>query len=270
VLLALALLIALVAWACSGGGDSDKKKNTADEKPVPSTSGTPAPGAITPGANPTTGAIPPATGGASGTPGGPGTGASSGATGAASSGATGGAPNQPGGGQSSGQPAAGNGGTVPGVPGGGKAAPGGGQWCNPAMIRVQVQPAEGGKTAYAAGQKVSFKLIVTNQTGPTCYIDFGVKSAYVEVFSGSDRYWSSADCSTRQASDVRQLQVGETQQITSAHDWAWTRSNAAQCASGDGQTAVSPAPQAGAGFYAKGMLAGLEPSGEFHFTVAGK
>ncbi|MYV98633.1 hypothetical protein GT354_10135 [Streptomyces sp. SID3343] len=278
VLLALALLIALVAFACSRGGDSDKKKNTAGGgNPTPSTSGTPAPGAITPGANPTTGANPPPiTGGASGTPGVPGTGSTPGATG----GQTGGAANQPGGqpgGQTAGQPGgqpgantAGNGGTVPGVPGGGKAAPAGGQWCTPAMIRVQVQSVDGGKTAYVAGQKMSFKLMVTNQTGPTCYIDFGIKSAYVEVFSGSDRYWSSADCAANPVSDVRQLQAGDTQQWSNVHDWSWTRSNAAGCASGQGQTPISPAPVAGAGFYAKGMLAGLEPSGAFRFTVAGK
>jgi hypothetical protein len=270
VLLALALLIALVAWACAGG-DSDNKKNTAGEKPAPSGSASPAPTAITPGANPTTGVVPPlTTGGTNGTPVAPGAGSTPGASG--------GAPNQPGG-QPSGQPGAqqpgagtaGTGGTVPGPgPGGGKAAPNGGMWCNPSMIRVQIQPTESNKTTYAAGQKVSFKLIVTNQTGPTCFIDFGIKGAYVEVFSGAERYWSSADCSTRQASDLRQLQQGEAQQITGTHDWTWTRSNASQCAAGEGQTPVNPAPSAGTAFYAKGMLTGLEPSGEFRFTVAGK
>lgn len=254
-LLALALLIALVAWACTAGGDSDDKKNASDKKSIASGSASPDPSAITPGPNPTNGANPPIPGGGTGTPG------------AGTSGASAGTAGQPGGqpgGQSTGQPAgtAGSGGTAPG---GGKAAPGGGIWCTPNMIRVQIQPVESGKSAYNASQNVALKLIVTNQTGPTCYVDLAPSRAYIEVLSGNDRLWSSADCAAGAPTDVRQLQQGDAQAVSIIRDWAWTRSNAGQCATNGGQTKAAPADKAA--YRAKGTLAGLEPSGEFVFTA---
>ena len=268
-LLALALLIALVAWACSGG-DSDDKKNTANGTPTPSgsASGSP-PGSIGPGTNPTEGAAPPITGASPGST--PGT---TGLPGIGDSGGTGGTEppaGTPTGGTpgTSGTPGASGGAGAPANPGGGgKSLPNNGTWCTPNMIRVQVQPAESGKTVFNAGQNVALKLIVTNQTGPTCYVEFAPKSAFIEVFSGSDRYWGSADCSSGAATDVRQLQQGETQQVALSHDWAWTRSDPAKCATDGGQTKVSP--PGGTAFYARGTLANLESSGEYVFRVDGK
>ncbi|MEU0935812.1 MULTISPECIES: hypothetical protein [unclassified Embleya] len=254
VLLALALLIALVAWACTAGGDSDDKKNASDKKPIATGTASPDPSAITPGPNPTNGANPPIPGGGSGTPG------------AGTSGASAGTSGQTGGqaGQSAGQPGgtAGSGGTTPG---GGKAAPAGGTWCTPSMIRVQIQPVESGKSAYNASQNVALKLIVTNQTGPTCFVDLAPGHAYIEVLSGNDRLWSSADCAAGAATDVRQLQQGDAQAVSITRDWSWTRSNAGQCATNGGQTKAAPADKAA--YRAKGTLAGLEPSGEFVFTA---
>ncbi|MFI6981972.1 hypothetical protein ACIBSV_25710 [Embleya sp. NPDC050154] len=255
VLLALALLIALVAWACTAGGDSDDKKNAADKKPAPSGSASPDPSAITPGPNPTNGANPPIPGGGTGTPGAGTSGASAG-----TSGQPGGQP-VPSGGQSAGT--AGNSGAASS---GGKAAPNGGTWCTPNMIRVQIQPVDAGKTAYNASQNVALKLIVTNQTGPTCYVDLAPSRAYIEVLSGPERLWSSADCVAGAATDVRQLQQGDAQAVSITRDWSWTRSNAAQCATNGGQSKAAPADKAA--YRAKGTLAGLEPSGEFVFTAA--
>ncbi|MFF7247776.1 hypothetical protein ACFZBU_28165 [Embleya sp. NPDC008237] len=260
VLLALALLIALVAWACTAGGDSDDKKNASDKKPIATGSGSPGPSAITPGPNPTNGANPPIPGGGTGTPGAGSAGASAGTAGQ-SAGQTG---------QSAGQSAgsAGSGGTTPGggAPGGGKAAPpAGGNWCTPSMIRVQIQPVESGKSAYNASQNVALKLIVTNESGPTCYVDLAPSRAYIEVLSGSERLWSSADCAAGAPTDVRQLQQGAAQAVSITRDWAWTRSNAGQCATNGGQTKAAPADKAA--YRAKGTLAGLEPSGEFVFTA---
>lgn len=255
VLLALALLIALVAWACTAGGDSDDKKNASNKKPGPSGSASADPGTITPGPNPTTGANPPIPGGSTGTPG---TGGTPG-TAAGTSGQPGGQPAQ-----TAGQ-SAGTAGTGGAVSAGGKAAPNGGVWCNPSMIRVQLLPVEAGKTAYNAGQNVALKLLVTNQTGSTCYLDLAPKNAYIEVLSGPERLWSSADCATGAATDVRQLQPGDAQAVAVTRDWSWTRSNAAQCATNGGQTKTAPADKAA--YRAKGTLAGLEPSGEFVFTA---
>ncbi|MGC0421290.1 hypothetical protein [Embleya sp. AB8] len=254
VLLALALLIALVAWACTAGGDSsDDKKNAADKKPIATVSGSPDPSAITPGANPTNGANPPVSGGSTGTPGG-------------SSGASAGTSGQPGGqpGQSGGQSAGTAGGGA--VPGGGKPAPNGGTWCTSAMVRVQIQPVESGKSSYSAAQNVALKVIVTNNSGPTCYVDLAPKSAYIQVHSGNDALWSSADCAVGAATDYRQLQQGEAQAVSITRDWSWTRSNAAQCATNGGQSKVAPTDKAS--YRAKGVLAGLEPSGEFIFTAS--
>ncbi|MFE3198660.1 hypothetical protein ACWGR4_11180 [Embleya sp. NPDC055664] len=262
VLLALALLIALVAWACTAGGDSDDKKNASDKKPIPSGSVSPDPSAITPGANPTNGANPPIPGGSTGTPGG-----TSGASSGTSAGTSAGASGQPGGqsgqaGQSAGGAGTPGGGTVPG---GGKPAPGGGTWCTPAMIRVQIQPVEAGKSAYNASQNVALKVIVTNESGPTCYVDLAPSHAYIEVLSGSDRLWSSADCAAGPGTDVRQIQQGASQAVSITRDWAWTRSDPRQCATNGGQTKAAPADKAA--YRAKGVLAGLEPSGEFIFTA---
>jgi hypothetical protein len=154
--------------------------------------------------------------------------------------------------------------TTPGP--GGRTAPAGAVWCTPAMIRIQVQPTEQ-KTTYSPAQSIALRMVVTNQTGPTCYVDFGSKSAYVEVSSGADRYWSSADCSSRPTSDVRQLQQGGGQQVTVGFDWSWTRSDPTRCTVDGGQAKIA-SPTPGTAFNAKAELAGLEPSGLYMFTVA--
>ncbi|WP_406285334.1 serine/threonine-protein kinase [Embleya sp. NBC_00896] len=148
---------------------------------------------------------------------------------------------------------------------GGKAAPNGGTWCTPSMIRVQIQPVESGKAAYNASQNVALKVLVTNQTGPTCYVDLAPSRAYIEVRSGSERLWISADCAAGAATDVRQLQQGDAQAVSITRDWSWTRSNAAQCATNGGQSKAAPADKAV--YRAKAILAGLESSGEFLFTA---
>ncbi|GCD97309.1 serine/threonine-protein kinase [Embleya hyalina] len=151
------------------------------------------------------------------------------------------------------------------VPGDGKPAPDGGTWCTPAMIRVQIQSVEAGKSAYSTAQNVALKVIVTNESGPACYVDFAPSRAYIEVMAGSDRLWSSADCASGPGTDVRRIQQGAAQAVSITRDWAWTRSNAAQCATNGGQTKAAPADKAA--YRAKGVLAGLEPSGEFVFTA---
>ncbi|MEU8133132.1 hypothetical protein [Streptodolium elevatio] len=251
VLVGLAVLIALVAWACTaGGGDGDDKKNTSAESTAPTGSGSPAP--IGPG--PTDGT---ATGGqATGSPG------ATGPTGGTAPG-TGGNPG------ASGSPGAANGGTAPGATPGTSQAPPPGQQpgagnppgstvngilaCQfPGNANLVVTGDRPQDTKFRVGEQVKLTLEVRNTGSETCAVDMSQRAATVEVRSGSDRIWSPADCAPG-TPEITQIQPGKS--VSRTWTWNWTRSDPARC-SGTPPTLNTPPP--GALFAATGKVAGMQ------------
>lgn len=255
VLVGLAVLIALVAWACTaGGGDGkDDKKNTSASSTAPSGSGSPAP--VGPGptdgaanGGPTTGS-PGATnptGGAAGSPSGgnPGANGNPGATnGGATGPANGGTGQAPPPGQ---QPGASNGGTVNGIlacqfPG------------NTTLVVVGDRPQD---TKYRVGEQVKLTLEVRNTGTQTCAVDMSQRTATVEIRSGNDRIWSPADCATG-AQEITQIQPGKS--VSRTWTWNWTRSDPSRCT---GNPPALNTPPPGALFQATGKVTGMQWASE--------
>jgi hypothetical protein len=196
VVLVVVALLALVLYACSGSG-SGKKQPVADGKsPSPGTSqsSVPASGGSSPVAS--GGASSATAGGPSGSAGGP-TG-SPGATGSAGSTAT-------------------NGGTA-----GTGTTTGAGQGCQLALTLTSQSP------AYANGDHPQFTVAVINKGSSDCDVDLSPKSLVLNVYSGGDHIWSSADCFTGDK-DLRGIAPGGVQTVS----YTWNRTRSAQgCPSG--------------------------------------
>lgn len=266
VLIGLAVLIALVAWACTaGGGGGDDKAKAASESSTPSapaaSNGSPAP--IGPGNT----ADPGKSGQPSGGPGAPGTG-----TGPGNPGGTGAAPGATAGNSAgtNGQPGAPG---APGAPAGAGNAPqdpalGGAKPClyqeggNATLTLRGDRPAD---AKYRVGEQVALTLVVTNVSGETCAVNLSPKAATVEVKSGADHIWSPADCAGTPAAEVVQLQPGKSAERR--FTFTWTRSNPNQCT---GQAPALNTPQAGSSFQATATVSTMRwASKAYVWTVAG-
>lgn len=269
VLIGLAVLIALVAWACTagGGGGGDDKAKAASESSTPSAAapnGSPAP--IGPGGNP---ADPGKSGQPSGGPGGaPGPGTGPGNPG--NPGGTGAAP-----GATTGNSAGSNGGQAgaPGAPAGGGNPPqdpalGSAKPClyqdggNASLTLRGDRPAD---AKYRVGEQVALTLVVTNTSTETCAVNLSPKAATVEVKSGNDHIWSPADCAGNPAAEVVQLQPGKSAERR--FTFTWTRSNPNQCT---GQAPALNTPPAGSSFQATASVSTMRwASKAYVWTVAG-
>lgn len=197
VVLAVIAVLALILYACSGSG-SGKKQPAADgqsSSPAASQSSVPDTG----GSSSQT----PGTGGASG-------GASSSSAGAPSGGGT-----SAGGSGGTNGPVGSTGGS--GGTGGTGAAGGstGGPGCQLSLSLSTQSP------AYANGVDPQFTVAVVNKGTSDCDVDVSPKSLVLNVFSGSDHVWSSADCATG-GKDLRGIAPGAVQTIT--YSWNRTRS----------------------------------------------
>lgn len=271
VLVGLAVLIALVAWACTagGGGDGKDDKKNASAESTTSPPSSPAPGPIGPG--PTGGTNPGASTGqpgaaAGGNPGGTG-GANTGGSGAPSAG------NGTNTGAPGGNPAGGATGGQPGAPG---AATGGSQpqqprttiqgmlACTyPGNAQLVVTGDRPQDTKFRVGEQVKLTLEVRNVGTETCAVDMAQKSATVEIRSGADRIWSPADCAPAQP-EITQIQPGKS--VSRTWTWNWTRSDPGRC-SGPAPGLASPPP--GSLFAAAGKVNGMQwASKDYQWLVA--
>jgi len=284
VLVGLAVLIALVAWACTaGGGGGDDKKNASSEGSSAPPSTPESPGIISPGAPSAGGPAQPGaasggtTGGTTGgngapigpaTTGGPaggdanGSAATAGTTGAANGGTTG--TTTAGQGQApQGQAGAANGGAANGGTSGGNGAPGL-LMCQAPTTQLKLTGDRPENTRYRVGEQVNLKLEIVNNGTQTCAVDMAQTSATVQIRSGSDTIWSPADCASS-TPVITQIQPGKS--VVHSWTWNWTRSDPARC-SGPVPTLATPPP--GALFIAKGTVSGVDwASNEYKWLVAG-
>jgi hypothetical protein len=201
VVLAVIAALALLLYACSGSG-SGKKQPVADgqsSSPAASQSSLPNNGGNSSQA---------ASGGASGssTAGG---GASSGGPGGGSASGTAGGPTGTGG----------TGGTGATAGGPGSSATGsvtGGPGC---QLTLSLNTA----AAYANGDNPQFTVAVFNKGTSDCDVDVSPKSLVLNIYSGNDHVWSSADCTTV-GKDVRGIAPGTAETVT----YSWNRVRSAQ------------------------------------------
>ncbi|NUR25262.1 MAG: hypothetical protein HOV83_05340, partial [Catenulispora sp.] len=85
---------------------------------------------------------------------------------------------------------------------------------------------------YANGDQPAFTVTALNKGTADCDVDLSPKSLVLNIFSGQERIWSSADCATGGA-DLRGIAPGSAQTVT----YTWNRlRSAAGCPAG-GQSA---------------------------------
>ncbi|BEP14344.1 hypothetical protein acdb102_26550 [Acidothermaceae bacterium B102] len=82
-------------------------------------------------------------------------------------------------------------------------------------------------TVYAAAALPKFVLTVTNTSAAACRVDVGTVARGFTVTSGSDRIWSSQDC-TKNSPNVAVFAA--KQAISYTHVWNRARSSSAGCA----------------------------------------
>ena len=107
--------------------------------------------------------------------------------------------------------------------------------CRDAALTLTVA-ADAGQ--HVAGKPVRFTVTVANTSHATCRRDLGGRVLEVLIRSGSDRIWSSDDCSKDHASSVQQLKPGASLQTVVT--WQGHRSSAG---------CPTPAPESRAGTY---------------------
>lgn len=114
-------------------------------------------------------------------------------------------------------------------------------------------------TTYAAGVNPTFTVAITNNADSSCTVDAGTASLEVLVTSGSDRIWSSLDCSVEGAEgSERMLLLATGAQESASVPWSRVRSDVT-CSAG------LPAPRAGT-YHAVASLVGAS-SEDLAFTL---
>lgn len=212
-MLAVIAVLALVLYACSGSG-SGKKHPTAQATNSPTG---------------TQSSVPAASGSSSQTAANGGASGSSGATSASAGGPSGSAS----GGSSTAGAAGGVNGGVAGTTGGatGTGPTGGatgGAGCQ-LSLSLTSQAA-----AYANGVDPQFTVAVVNKGTTDCDIDVSPKALVLNIYSGQDHVWSSADCATG-GKDLRGIAPGAVQTVT----YTWNRTRSSQgCAPNAGSAAL--------------------------------
>ncbi|MFD5463968.1 hypothetical protein ACFWIQ_14295 [Kitasatospora sp. NPDC127059] len=242
VLVAVAAVVALIAWLMSDqGGDGGSPSKAAQAVPSQSQSQTPAQ-AITPGASPSGPAAHPAGGGGGGpvaSGGGSEVGLSGGGTGGGTGGAggSGGSGGAGGSGGTGGNPApGGTGGSTGGSGGSGGGAPAVNTpevmalpVCSSSQVALELA---GSQNSYQPKDKPKLALTVKNSSGANCRVDLGRTASVITVSSGSnnDRVWSSGDCPPDKGNIWVQIPANSSQTET----FTWDRSRSKpQCATAD-------------------------------------
>lgn len=207
VLLAVLAVLALVLYACSGSG-SGKKNPIADghSSPAASQSSVPTNGGSSTKAGASGGTSGAPSSGASGSSGGPGGGS---ASASGTNGSTGGT----------------NGGTS-GATGGTNGGPGTGPSGTTSGPGCQLSLSLATQSAYANGVDPQFTVAVVNKGTADCDVDVSPKSLVLNVYSGQDHVWSSADCGTG-GKDLIGIAPGEVKTVT----YTWNRTRSAQSCS---------------------------------------
>jgi hypothetical protein len=102
-----------------------------------------------------------------------------------------------------------------GTPGTGPSGTASGPGCQLSLSLTTQSP------AYANGDSPQFTVAVVNKGSSDCDVDVSPKSLVLNVYSGPDHIWSSADCFTG-AKDVRGIAPGAVQTVS--YTWNRTRS----------------------------------------------
>ncbi|MCQ6556373.1 hypothetical protein NPS70_24785 [Streptomyces sp. C10-9-1] len=216
----VAVLVALLAWVFSSGGDEGGKTAADGKGPTPAPT-------ISAGPDPSGPAISQQPGGrdeSGGGSGGSGSGGGAGGEGPDASGS----PGTPGAGDGSGGGTGGSG-DAPGqqVPASSPLPS-----CAPSALKLTLRTTE---VSYAPGEKPSFELVATNTSAADCKADFGPKAAVLTVSDAEDEdVWSSEDCPRTAPPRLLRVPAGGT--ITHTVTWDLRRSSD-RCATPEAGTA---------------------------------
>lgn len=104
--------------------------------------------------------------------------------------------------------------------------------------------------AYANGVDPQFTVVVLNKGTADCDVDVSPKALVLNVYSGNDHVWSSADCATG-GKDLRGIAPNGVQTVT----FTWNRTRSAQ-----GCTPGGPSAPLGTYFGVASLALGGTPS----------
>ena len=90
--------------------------------------------------------------------------------------------------------------------------------CDPKALTLALA----GPDSISATAPVDFTLTIAQSVGTSCVLDLDAHKFELRVFSGSDRIWSTADCSTLALTGMREI---GTEPATFAFTWPVRRSS---------------------------------------------
>ncbi|MEU1877831.1 hypothetical protein ABZ470_10995 [Streptosporangium sp. NPDC020072] len=108
-----------------------------------------------------------------------------------------------------------------------------GQTCDPSDLVLDIR---GRSEVYPGGSRPQFIVTLVNTNKVMCTADVGARALEVRITSGDDRIWSSADCVSGEAEEIRRLDRG----IPYVRQIDWNRHR-----SGSDCSAHRPAAKAG-------------------------
>jgi hypothetical protein len=116
--------------------------------------------------------------------------------------------------------------------------------------------------SYPASTQPKLSMSITNSGARACTLDVGTKAQVYVITSGAETIWTSTDCQTGAASDVRTLQPGKAL-TTSPFAWDRTRSSKSTCSAAN----KTPVIAGGASYHLAVKVGGVSSSTNKQFVL---
>lgn len=116
--------------------------------------------------------------------------------------------------------------------------------------------------SYPSTAQPKLSMSITNSGAKACTLDVGTKAQAYIITSGAETIWTSTDCQTDAASDVRTLQPGKAL-TTTPFAWNRTRSSKTTCSA----TNKTPVIAGGASYHLQVKLGSISSSGDKQFVL---
>ncbi len=130
--------------------------------------------------------------------------------------------------------------------------------CNPEALSVTAVTDKG---SYASGEQPLLSMTIENTGAAACTVNGGTDATTFTIVSGSEQYWSSADCLTDAAPAPTVLEPG-VPKSTTPFAWERTRSSTTTC------DAERPAvPAGGASYHLTVSLGDVESAQTKQFVL---
>jgi hypothetical protein len=116
--------------------------------------------------------------------------------------------------------------------------------------------------SYAANAQPQLSMSITNSGAKACSLDVGTDAQVYTITSGADTIWTSTDCQSNPAADVRTLQPGKAL-TTTLFAWDRTRSSKDTCSA----TNKTPVVAGGASYHLQVKLKGITSKTDKQFLL---